>query len=161
MSHLVTMRADPREPAVIYLCTDPSMAPVMGGFGPARYVGNTPPVKDASYVIDADDLPRFRVYCTNRSVRILDVREVEPPRVTNRPPWAERPLPECRHCGQPAQRGARIEFCPNCGAPWDAVEVEPGTPRVEVLTRECASCHTRTAAAFTHCTTCGHAHLDT
>jgi hypothetical protein len=158
MSHLVTLRADPRDTAVIYLCTDPSMSIVMGGFGPARYVGNTPPVKGASYAIATDDLPRFRVYCTNRSVRLLDEREIAAPRV--RPPWAERPLPECTSCGQPVARGVVPSFCPNCGAPWEAVEVVPGTPRHEVLTRVCGSCHSLTPAAFTHCATCGHAHLD-
>lgn len=123
MSHLVTMRQDPREPDFIYLCTDPGMASVMGGFGPARYVGNAPPVKDASYVIQRDDLPRFVVYCANRSVRILDRREAETSSARrDRPPWAERPLPECRECGQPRARYAQPDRCPQCGEPW--VEVQ-------------------------------------
>lgn len=155
MSYLVTMRADPSDNAVIYLCTDPSMSALMGGFGPARYVGNTPPVKGASYAIALDDLPRFRVYCTNRSVRLLDAREVEAPR--RRPAWAERPLPECAHCGQPVARGVVPSFCPNCGAPWEPVEVAPGGHRHEVPSRACSSCGVSTPAAFTHCTACGHA----
>lgn len=157
MSHLVTMRADTRDSAIIYLCTDPSMAPVMGGFGPARYVGNSPPVKGASYVIAADDLPRFTVYCANRSVHIVDARETGHAVPRHRPPWAERPLPECRHCGQPVARGVAPSFCPNCGDPWEAIEVGPSRDRHEVAGRECTSCHATTPAAFTHCTSCGHA----
>lgn len=157
MSHLATMKSDPGNPGVIYLVTDPSMAPVMGGFGPAKFVGNNPPVKGASYAIADDDLPRFQVYCANRSVRLVDTRDDRPevgtPRA--RPPWAERPLPECRECGQPAQRGARIEFCPNCGDPWDPVEVGPSSTRHEVVTATCGSCMRETPAAYSHCTRCG------
>lgn len=113
---LVTMREDPADNALIYLCTDQALAPIMGGFGPARYVGNNPPVKGASYVISATDLPRFRVYCANRSVRLLDSRVVESPRT--RPAWAEGRLPECRECGQPRARHAQPSTCPQCGEPW-------------------------------------------
>lgn len=157
MSHLVTMRADPNNDGVIYLCTDPGMSGIMGGFGPARYVGNTPPVIGASYAIAADDLPRFRVYCTNRAVKVLDAREVGNAVPRARPSWADRPLPECSHCGQPVARGVTPSFCPNCGAVWDPVEIGPGPHRHEVPARECSSCGSRTAAAFTHCTSCGHA----
>lgn len=123
MSYLVTLRADPADSDLVYLCTDPSMSAVMGGFGPARYVGRNPPVKDAGYVIHSDDLPRFTVYCANRSVRIVDTREREAtPEPRRRPAWAERPLPECRECGQPRARYAQPDRCPQCGEPW--VEVQ-------------------------------------
>lgn len=152
MAHVVTLATAPGDASLVYLCTAPAMAPTMGGFGPARYVGNNPPVVGASYVIAADELPRFRVYCANRGVRLV---EQPGPATRTRPPWAERPLPECVHCGQPVARGVSPSFCPNCGAPWDAVELGPSRERHEVLTRECVSCHAPTPAAYAHCTRCG------
>jgi len=113
MAPTVTIKPDPTTD-LVYLSTPPDLAPVMGGFGPARYVGNNPPIPGASYVIAADELPRFRVYCTNRGVHILD--QVTRPRP--RPPWAERPLPECRECGQPRARYANPSRCPQCGEEW-------------------------------------------
>lgn len=155
MAYLVTIQTDPSDPSVLYLGTDPSMSAVMGGFGPARYMRNGP-VKGASYVIAADDLPRFTVYCANRSVRVVDKREAEArPEARTRPPWAERPLPECSHCGQPVARGVSPSFCPNCGATWDAVEVMPSTTRHVEPGRVCLSCGASTPAAFAHCTSCG------
>lgn len=155
MSHIVTLQTDPADQGVIYLGTDPSMAPIMGGFGPARYMRNAP-VKGASYVIESDDLPRFIVYCANRSVRVVDRRETEPEPVRRRPAWAERPLPECRSCGQPVARGVSPSFCPNCGATWDAVEVgtTPGSTRY-VETEVCSECGNDTPVGWTHCTECG------
>jgi hypothetical protein len=114
MAQIVTLKTDPRDSAVVYLCTTPDLAPVMGGFALARFVGNNPPVTGASYVVGVDDLPRFRVFATNRGVHVSDTRE--PPRA--RPPWAERPLPECRECGQPRARYANPASCPQCGEPW-------------------------------------------
>jgi hypothetical protein len=160
MSSLVILQSDPTDPDVVYICSGPEMSSVMGGFGPARFIGSTSPIKGASYVIRADDLYRFGIYCINRSVKVLDRRGstgagADTPRT--RPPWAERPLPECARCGQPVARGVVPSFCPNCGAPWEAVEVVPGRDRHEVPTRVCASCGLATPAAFTHCTGCGHA----
>lgn len=156
MAHVVTIRQHPTEPDVVYLCTPPDMASTMGGFGPARYVGNAPPISGASYAITADDLPRFRVYCTNRSVQLIDGRDSTP---ATRPWGRQQPLPECSHCGQPARRGARLTHCPNCGAPWDAIEL--GAPYAQQGNGPgitCLSCGSVTAAGFTHCTHCGAAH---
>ena len=157
MAHVATVKTAPDNPEILYLCTAPDMAPIMGGFGPARYVGNSPPVKDASYTITLDDLPRFRVYCANRSVHLVDSRD-DARRPSDRPAWAERPLPECSHCGQPASRKAnRIQHCPNCGNPWDPIEVGPagmGRHGPAPLT-QCASCDATTLAGFDRCMTCG------
>jgi hypothetical protein len=122
MAHVVTLQYDTRDTTVVYLSTDPDMAHTMGGFGPARFVGRNPPIRGVSYVMALDDLPRFRVYATNRGIRVVDT----PTRPGPRPPWMERPLPECTHCGQPVRRGAQPTHCPNCGAPWDPTEVANG-----------------------------------
>lgn len=153
MAHLVTIRQHPSDPDVLCLCTPPDMATVMGGFGPARYVGNAPPIAGASYAISADDLPRFRVYCTNRSVHLVDARTTAS--TYTQPLGRGAPLPECRHCAQPARRGARLEHCPNCGAPWQPIEL--GAPYAQHLTdtTQCASCLRRTPVGFSHCTQCG------
>jgi hypothetical protein len=118
MSHVVTIKQHPTNPDIVCLCTPPDMATIMGGFGPARYVGNAPPINGASYVISTEDLPRFSVYCTNRATHLVDARRT----TTTRPAHAEQPLPECIHCGQPARRGTHLEHCPNCGAPWEPVQ---------------------------------------
>lgn len=131
------------------------MASTMGGFGPARYVGNAPPVAGASYVITKDDLPRFRVYCTNRGVHIVEDRAG--PRAV-RPYGRETPLPECSQCGQPAHRSARPQHCPNCGAPWQPVEVGAPYSQPSRLTYECTWCGGQTVMGFTHCTLCGAPH---
>jgi hypothetical protein len=118
MTHVVTLQYDPRDTTVVYLSTDPDMAHTMGGFGPARYVGANPPIRGVSYVIALDDLPRFRVYATNRCVTLVGPTT----RVPTRPPWAERPLPECAECGHPTRRGYTPTTCPNCGHPWQGVQ---------------------------------------
>lgn len=156
MTHLVTLKASPTDPDVVYLCTPPDMASTMGGFGPARYVGNTPPISGASYVISSDDLPRFRVYCTNRSVRVIDGRGNS---TAERPYGRGTPLPECSQCGQPARRGARLQHCPNCGAPWAAIEI--GAPYAHAGNGPqivCPDCQTSTPAGYSHCVYCGTAH---
>jgi len=152
MAHVVTMKTAPGDPSLVYLCTPPDMSATMGGFGPARYVGNHPPVIGASYVIEVSDLPRFRVYCANRAVRLV---ENDTPATRTRPPWAERPLPECKHCGQPVARGVNPSFCPNCGAPWEGLELGPSRERHDVPTRQCEACNAQTPNAYTHCMTCG------
>lgn len=153
MAHVVTLRTDPANPAVIYLATPQDMAPVMGGFGPARYVGNNPPIPGVSYVIPAEDLPRFRVYCTNRSVALLD----QPLPAT--PLGRGTPLPECSHCGQPSRRGAQLTHCPNCGEPWAPIQVghHYSTTAPQHV---CESCHRNTPLGFTHCTNCGAPHAN-
>jgi hypothetical protein len=155
MSHLVTLRQG-TDPGLVYLCTPPDMATTMGGFGPARYVGSTPPVPGASYVISADDLPRFRLYCHSHHATIVDARTTSP---GQRPYGREAPLPECARCGQPARRGAQPQHCPNCGAPWDAIEIGAPysrTPNGPGIT--CADCQSTTPAGFAHCIHCGTAH---
>lgn len=152
MSHVVTLKQHPTQPQVIYLCTPPDMAGTMGGFGPARYVGNAPPIAGASYVITIDELPRFRVYATNRSVTVIDARGATEPKPYGR----GAPLPECAHCGQPARRSAQLQHCPNCGTPWQAIEI--GAPYSRgwsgsVVT--CQECSTDTPSGFTHCIYCG------
>lgn len=154
MAHVVTLRDTPTDPAVVYLCTPPDMASTMGGFGPARYVGNHPPVAGASYVINAEDLPRFRVYATNRSVAVVDNRGTEDTR-RNRPYGREAPLPECVHCGQPVRRGTRLDHCPNCGAPWQAIEVGAPYSRNVDTHDTCTTCGSHTPKGYSHCTHCG------
>lgn len=41
-----------------------------------------------------------------------------------------QPLPECVGCGQPARReaAAKLRFCPHCGLPWVALELDPYEP---------------------------------
>jgi hypothetical protein len=154
MAHIVTVKSAPTDPGLLYLVTTPDMARTMGGFQPARYIGNTPPIPGASYVISTDDLPRLTVYCTNRGLHLVDGRDT--PASKARAPWRERPLPECTHCGQPAARGARMSHCPNCGVPWEPVEVGPSQHRHLVgAVRQCASCGRDTPEGFTHCTHCG------
>jgi hypothetical protein len=155
MAHLVTLKSSPRDPDVVYLCTPQDMATTMGGFGPARYVGNTPPVPGASYVISTDDLPRFRVYCTNRSVTVLDARGTS---TAHRPYGREAPLPECAHCGQPSRRGARLEHCPNCGTPWDPIEVGAPYAHASGAVITCDQCSSDTPSGFSHCIMCGAPH---
>jgi hypothetical protein len=151
MSHLVTLKQG-TDPDVVYLCTAPDMATIMGGFGPARFVGNTPPIAGASYAITSDDLPRFRVYCTNRQVKVIDGRGTT---AQHRPYGREAPLPECRHCAQPARRGAHLQHCPNCGTPWEPIEL--GAPYAQALAAmvQCASCLRNTPTGYSHCTLCG------
>ena len=156
MAHIVTLKSSPTDPGVVYLQTMPDMAQLMGGFGPARYVGSNPPVPGVSYVVGLDDVPRFQVYCTNRSIHVVDQRDSAKP-ASQRPAWAESPLPECRQCGQPAKRGARLSFCPNCGATWDATEVGPaaqGRNQSQPMV-VCDSCQRHTPQGFTHCCECG------
>lgn len=156
MSHVVTLKQHPTDADVVYLCTPPDMASTMGGFGPARYVGNAPPISGASYVISSDDLPRFRVYCTNRSVNVIDARGTN---TQVRPYGREAPLPECSHCGQPARRGVNLHHCPNCGAPWDPIEV--GAPYAHAGNGPhitCDDCQCSTPAGYSHCIHCGSAH---
>lgn len=156
MTHLVTLKQQPTDPDVVYLCTPPDMASIMGGFGPARYCGNTPPISGASYVISTDDLPRFRVYCTNRSIKLIDARGAT---TIHRPYGREAPLPECTHCGQPARRGARLQHCPNCGTPWEPIELgAPFHPGNRWPTRVCDQCSTDTPTGYSHCIYCGAAH---
>jgi hypothetical protein len=156
MRHVITLKPSPTDPELVYLCTPPELAQTMGGFAPARYVGDRPPVPDASYVISQDRLPSFMVYAANRGVSVGDYRQPSST-PSQRPAWAEHPLPECRQCGQPAKRGARLSFCPNCGATWDAIEVGPaGQGRHESAPMvQCASCMQTTPAGFTHCMECG------
>lgn len=115
MSQIVTLKADPHSPRLVYLCTRPELASTMGGFGPARFIGTAPPVPGASYVVELGDLDRFRVYCMNRGVSIVDTRESA---TRPRPAWAEARLPECRECGQPRARYANPTRCPQCGEAW-------------------------------------------
>jgi hypothetical protein len=154
--HIITLKSDPEDPEVVYLCTPPDMAQTMGGFAPARYIGDRPPVPDASYVISQDRLPHFMVYAANRGITLGDYRQPRQ-QPSQRPAWAEHPLPECRECGQPAKRGARLSFCPNCGTPWDPIEVGPAGQGREssapMLT--CHACQRTTPAGFTHCCECG------
>lgn len=158
MAHVVTLRTDPANPTVVYLCTPPDMASTMGGFGPARYVGNNPPVAGASYAITAEDLPRFTVYAANRSVAVVDNR-AGPAYTTRRPLGREAPLPECTHCGQPTRRGTRLQHCPNCGAPWEPIEVgAPYSRNVDTHTT-CGTCGHHTPAGYSHCTHCGTPHV--
>lgn len=155
MAHIVTLKVAPSDPLLVYLCTPPDMATTMGGFGPARYVGNTPPIAGASYVISTEDLPRFQVYCTNRGVQVLDSRSTSK---AHRPYGREAPLPECTHCGQPARRGTHLEHCPNCGAPWFPIEL--GAPYAQPMwdTRVCDQCSSSTPSGYSHCVNCGSAH---
>jgi len=157
MSHVATLKQG-TDPDVIYLCTPLTMANIMGGFGPARYVGSAPPVTGASYVISTDDLPRFRVYCHSHSVTLVDARTTANS-TANRPYGREAPLPECTHCGQPARRGARLQHCPNCGAPWDAIELgAPYAPGNQWPSLTCDQCSTATPAGYSHCIYCGAPH---
>jgi Double zinc ribbon len=156
MSHVVTLKQHPADADVIYLCTPPDMAHTMGGFGPARYVGNAPPISGASYAITAGDLDRFRVYCANRSVSLIDARGNSN---AERPYGRGAPLPECSQCGQPARRGTRLQHCPNCGAPWQAIEI--GAPYAHAGNGPhivCSDCQTSTPAGYSHCVYCGTAH---
>jgi predicted RNA-binding Zn-ribbon protein involved in translation (DUF1610 family) len=155
MTHVVTLRADPADPGVVYLCTAPGMSSTMGGFGPARYVGNTPPVPGASYVISRDDLPRFTVYCANRQVSIVDSRTAPS---AHRPYGREAPLPECLHCGQPVRRGTHWEHCPNCGMPWQVIEVGAPYSQPNRNVTDCQQCGRSTLVGFAHCTHCGELH---
>jgi hypothetical protein len=155
MAHIVTLKTAPGDTALVYLCTPPDMASTMGGFGPARYVGNTPPIPGASYVITTDDLPRFQVYCTNRGVHVMDSRGGGKP---EKPYGRNAPLPECTHCGQPARRGARLEHCPNCGSPWDPIELGAPYIRQQWAVVVCDECSSETPSGFSHCIRCGAAH---
>lgn len=165
MPHVVTVRAHETNPDLLYLCTPPELASVMGGFGPARFVGRPPwTTPDASYLIATDDLVRFQTFANSRQIITNDARGVVTEAPAQRPAWAERPLPECRECGQPAKRGARLTYCPNCGQPWDAIEIgAPETHHHEagvecphcVKVHTCTGCHLPTPYGFAHCVHCG------
>lgn len=158
MAHVVTLKHDPSDTTVVYLSTPLDMANTMGGFGPARYVGANAPIPGVSYVVARDDLPRFVSYAQHHGVTIVDTGAA---RRAPRPPWSEAPLPECTHCGQPARRGAHLEHCPNCGAPWQAVEVGTHHPDHHPgLHAKCATCGAYTPVGFAHCTHCGTPHAD-
>lgn len=120
-NHVVTLKTDSRDAEIVYLCTPPNLARTMGGFGPARFVGYNPPVPGASYAMHTDDLPRFLIYAAHHAVHVIDTRHNG-----HTVPRQTTPLPECAQCGQPARRGHHPEHCPNCGAPW--VAMEWGTP---------------------------------
>lgn len=115
MAHVVTLKTDPTDASVVYLCTPRELASTMGAYGPARFVGDRPPIRGASYAIAADDVPSFRVFAANRGVTLADMG---PPARADRPGWMERPLPECAECGQPRARYSNPAHCPQCGEAW-------------------------------------------
>lgn len=109
---LVTIHEHEHDKSIVYLDTPQHLASTMGHFRPARYIG----ARRGAYVLPVAHVPAFRRFASKAGIDILDSREP----VTRREP--ERPLPECSTCGQPAQRGARLDRCPNCGEVWTPVE---------------------------------------
>lgn len=144
----IVIRHHHDQPDLVLLDSRPSLAPLMGRFQPARYVG----LRGGAYALDVSQLDALARFAAAHSVTLIDSRR-QPTVVPAT--GARHPLPQCAVCGQPFTRGHQPPHCPGCGVRLRLIEYQPDADdRTPAVT--CSHCLQTQRHALPYCQHCGH-----
>jgi hypothetical protein len=138
---IIKIESHPTRGDLLVVHAGPDASAVMGPFGPARWQP-----KSRAYWMPAKDLESFVRHLDREGATLVDER------ATGGGPSG--PLPECRHCGQPARRGVELRHCPDCGGRWEPVVHASGIGDDAARTT-CPHCGRAQAGNFPRCQHCG------